>query len=198
MSEYWIEVKGHPRYMVSTMGRVKCLDYYGSGKEKILKLSVRSKKTGYLSVYIDGKRMSVHRLVLESFMPNPERKPEVEHINTIKTDCRIENLKWVYHKENQNNPLTRKHLSENNAKPWLGKMSKKHSCSKPIIQLTKNGIFVKKWDCSMDVFRELGINFKHISECCRNIYGRKTAGGYKWKYASDYQRKSISEIKPLF
>ena len=77
MSEYWIQVKGHPRYLVSTLGRVKSLDYRGTGKERICKLSADS--DGYLKVRIDGVHKRVHRLVLSSFMPNPQNKPEVEH-----------------------------------------------------------------------------------------------------------------------
>lgn len=195
MKEYWIEVKGHPRYRVSTLGRVKCVDYRGTGKEKICKLSDRN---GYLRVWIDGVPKSVHRLVLEGFMPNPQNKPCIDHINTIKTDNRVENLRWVTHKENDSNPLTRKHKSENAGKPWLGKLGAEHNCSIPIVQLTKDGVFVKKWSCATEAERELGIYQVSIAKCCKGK--RKSAGGFRWVYLSDYNpvRRSISEIRPLF
>ena len=66
MSEYWIEVKGHPRYIVSTMGRVKCLNWNKTGKEKILKPCL---KNGYSIVYVDRQPQYLHRLVLSSFIP---------------------------------------------------------------------------------------------------------------------------------
>lgn len=55
---------------------------------------------------------SVHRAVAELFIPNPENKPCVDHINTNKYDNRKENLRWVTYSENMLNPITRKHNSE--------------------------------------------------------------------------------------
>lgn len=182
MNEYWIEVKGHPRYMVSTMGRVKCLDWNKIGKEKICDLYVNV-RSGYCQVFIDGKLKYVHRIVLESFIPNPEKKPCVDHINTVRKDNRVENLRWVTHKENCNNPLSKKRYRKNAAIS--------------IIQLTKDGQFIKKWHSAREVERELGIPFQNISHCCRGKI--KSAGGFKWVYASNYKKtKKISEIKPLF
>ena len=63
---------------------------------------------GYLSVCIPyRKNCSIHRLVAEAFIPNPENKPAVDHINGNKQDSRIENLRWVTQKENCNNPSTK-------------------------------------------------------------------------------------------
>lgn len=58
-----------------------------------------------------GRTFQVHRLVAKTFIPNPDNKPFVDHINTIRDDNRVENLRWCTSHENQLNPLTRKHLS---------------------------------------------------------------------------------------
>ena len=51
------------------------------------------------------------RLIALTWIPNPENKPEIDHKNTVRTDDRVENLKWVSSKENKANPLTRKNMS---------------------------------------------------------------------------------------
>ena len=117
MEEVWKPIKDYEGlYEISSLGRVKNLNYRGSGKGEILKNTECS--DGYLMVVLrkngKPKTFRVHKLVAEAFIPNPEDKPCIDHINTIRNDNRVENLRWVTYEENNNNPLTRKKRSETN------------------------------------------------------------------------------------
>lgn len=110
--ENWKDIEGYEGlYQVSNIGRVKRLAGFKCNVERFLTGS--KDKDGYILICLskDGnaKKYKLHRLVALHFIPNIENKPEIDHINTIKTDNRVENLKWVTRKENANNPFTIKH-----------------------------------------------------------------------------------------
>lgn len=99
----WKDITGYNgKYQVNILGqvRVKLTDKrLRRGQWRILKGSLYN--TGYIYFKLNNdKRYSQHRLIAEHFIPNPENKPQVNHINGIKNDNRIENLEWVTAKEN--------------------------------------------------------------------------------------------------
>lgn len=122
-NEVWKDIPNYEGlYQVSNLGRVKSLQRLDSKGRKV-NLSIRKQTVGnvgypVVSLYSKegGKENSqlfcIHRLVAETFIPNPENKPCIDHINTIKTDNRVENLRWVTYVENNNNPITKRGMSQ--------------------------------------------------------------------------------------
>jgi hypothetical protein len=103
-NEIWKPIDGYDElYKISNFGRVWSVVRRGGGgcfKKLILN------STGYYMVALDKKgasHHSIHRLLALAFIPNPENKPCVDHINRIRTDNRLENLRWVTYKENNLN-----------------------------------------------------------------------------------------------
>lgn len=159
-------------YQVSNLGRVRSLERvvrFGTNKRltKSIIMQQTLAKNGYLSVMLCNgsytKRRYVHRLVAQAFVYNddPLHKTEIDHINRIKTDNCIENLRWVDRPEQLKNRDISKHL-------------------KPVIQLTLNNEFVNQFNSIKEASVQTDINDECIRQCCHNK--RKSAGKYKWVF----------------
>ena len=93
----WKEVEGYPNYMVNTDGEV-----LSKTNSKILTHHINTGGYKFVSLRINGKpkQLLVHRLVAIAFIPNPDNKPVVNHIDSNRGNPQKSNLEWVTHKEN--------------------------------------------------------------------------------------------------
>ena len=173
--EVWKDINEH--YQVSSFSRVRS---NRSGSWVILTAYKTNK--GYLAVTlsINGKKKPylLHRLVAEAFIPNPENKPQVNHINGIRTDDAISNLEWVTNIENQIHSW--KYL--NRQCPHKGKFGADSTYFKVVLQIYNNRI-IGRFNGAREAMRITGVHYKLISACCHDE--RKTAGGFHWMFEKD-------------
>ena len=207
MEEIWKDIEGFEGfYQVSSLGRVRSLDRivvnsrygYQSLKGRILRQHKNGDGYFHIGLNKDNhrKKYETHRLVAQTFIPNPENKAEVDHINTKRDDNRIENLRWATRKENQNNSLTLKKRSDSmkgDKHPMYGKLGKTNPNSKAIYQVSMDGNIIRKWNALSEAERQTGTDESSISRCCQGKLN--AAGGYRWLYAEDLDDFLIDKMK---
>ena len=172
--EYWKPVVGYEElYQVSNWGRVKSLPRNGTVKyARILKPGTN--RYGYLYVNLckDGKvkTFTVHRLVAEAFLPNPDNLPCINHKDECKTNNNVDNLEWCTNEYNINYGTRTERMSKS-------KINGKRS--KTVLQYTLDGQFVREWPSAMECDRN-GYDQGNVSACCRGEL--KTYKNFIWKY----------------
>ena len=180
---------GYPNYAVDTEGNVWSYPRNGT-KKQICKLKGKISKYGYISVVLHinniGKTFNVHRLIALAFIPNPNNYPQVNHKNEDKTDNRVTNLEWCTAKYNANygtRNIRQSAKISGEKHPFYNKTSKNSHLSKPIVQYSKDNVFIKEWPCAADVHRELGISNGNISMCCNGKLPH--TNGFIWRFKTD-------------
>lgn len=169
-NEIWKDIKDYEnKYQISNYGRVKSLFNKSWDKKTKRERILTIKTTGnypHIRLFKNnvGKNFLVHRLVAETFIPNPQKKSQVNHIDENKYNNCISNLEWCDSTYNINYGERTKKVKE--------KLSIK------IGQYDLNNKLIKVWDTMNDAIRYY--NNKHICDVCKNK--RKTANGYIWKY----------------
>lgn len=180
-NEIWRDIKGYEGYQVSNLGRVKSLKRFRKGKNgSLVPINEKIKKSvisrnGYYRVELCKnsiqKMYLVHRLVWEAFNGQIPENMQVNHINEIKADNRLENLNLMTPKENSNWGTRNERRAK---KQTNGKKSK------PVLQYDLNDNLVKEYPSIRQVERETGFANQNIINCCNGKY--KQAYGFKWQY----------------
>lgn len=189
--EIWKDIKGYEGlYQVSNKGRVKSVERDNNGKnqygdctmhleEKILKPWRNGTKDEHLRIELrnNGTRETqlVHVLVAKAFVPNPQNKDVVHHIDRNPKNNNIENLVWM--SRNEHDKLHKVELVE--------------KVSMTVYQYTLDGKLVAIWKSAREASRQTKFAQSHISNCCNGGYfdksrnkwrSCKTAYGYRWSY----------------
>lgn len=186
MEEIWKEIKDYEGlYQISNIGQVKSLKRMVVRnnnrpqlvEEKILKPTVNKNGYMFICLYKNGvkKRCQVHRLVAEAFYGEIPKGMQVNHINEIKSDNRLENLNLMTPKENTNWGTAIQRRIE---KLINGKKSKS------VLQIDKNtNKVIAEFPSIREVERQLGISNSHISKCC--LGKQKQSYGFIWKFKKE-------------
>lgn len=160
--ERWADIKGFDGlYQVSDMGNVRCTNYHNTHRTQ--NINPARSSNGYVSVMLYDKeghrRYSVHRLVANAFIPNPENKPQVNHINGDKQDNRVNNLEWATTSEN-----------------IVHSINSLHERTRPVMCLETGVSYISISEAG----RSTGIDSSYIA---KNAKGKNSSTrGLHWKY----------------
>ena len=189
-------------YKVSNLGRILSLNYRNTGKPDLM--TPVKNKDGYFQVCLrkngETNLCLLHRLVAQTFLPNPEGKPCINHkiegdegkkINMVifnedgSIDKKRTSIEWATYEENNNYATRNERLSKALTN---GKLSKR------VLQLSLSGDLIREWDSTNECGRN-GFNQRHVCDCCNGKL--KTHKGFRFMYAEDYKEKQLKELSCL-
>ena len=196
-NEIWRPVVGYEGwYEVSSFGNLRSVDRAGvdvfgvARRYKGRMISSDSLSYGYPVAILmkNGKRKTVriHRIVAEAFIPNPDNKPFIDHIDTNRRNARVENLRWVDRAENANNPNSIKNYSRSATKEFgsgwktINTRNANKSCHSevPVCQYSLDGIFIRRYRSIAEAGEVTGIAKGNIDRAHKGVF--KQAGGFLW------------------
>lgn len=208
IEEVWKDIQGYEGlYQVSNLGVVRSLDTMGENGRKykgVTKVG-HDNGRGYLTVNfkVKGKQKNfyVHRLVAQQFIPNPDNKPEVNHIDGNKYNNLVDNLEWSTRLENVRHAFrTGLNKSYERTEDWRKRNSEhrkgkftgdKNPRARAVVQLDKKTMkFIAEYGCAMDGAKVMGRdNCGNIISCCQNRIN--SIYGYKWMYKDEWEEKNV-------
>lgn len=216
--EIWKPIKGYEGfYKVSDYGRIFSVERWVCdtiGRRYLIKGHIMQPQigsSGYYQICLSkdnkSKTHKVHRLVAEAFIPNPDNKLYIDHINTIRTDCRACNLRWVTLLENSNNPITKHHAKHGRKKEVIKREIKRNAITKEssnypqkLYRYTLSGEFVDEFHSMLDAELSTGIEMSGIRKALNKSY--KSSGGYLWRtdkvlFCEPYKRRRHTKCRSI-
>jgi hypothetical protein len=191
MQEIWRDLPGYEQYyQVSNFGklrskprRVKCGNGYYTKPAKELKLQINNHGYLYFQVKADGehKKLYIHRAVCMAFIPNINKKPYVNHMDSNPLNNNVSNLEWVTHKENVHHAMNAGRFKDSFSKTvekFKGTIEEKQI---PVIGTNIDTGEKIKFKSINEAGRHFNNRAGDICKCCKGE--RITAQGYKWEYA---------------
>ena len=168
----WKPLNNFEGYFINELGEVKSARSYKGTKEKILKGSYNQQGYKTYSFIKDGKvyTKTLHRLLMETFIPNPNNLPCINHIDGNIQNNSLDNLEWCTYGHNEKEAY-RLGLKQSRIKP------------KRVIQLTKDYKIENLFDSLQQIEKTLGFSSGNIAQVCNGK--RISAYGYIWRYADE-------------
>lgn len=168
----WKQIKGFDGYFINVEGQIKSTRSFKGTQEKILKPS--KNQQGYITYNLmrGGKvyQKPLHRLLMETFIPNINNLPCINHIDGNILNNSLDNLEWCSYSHN-NKEAYRLGLKQSRIKP------------KQVIQLNKNNEIENVFESLQQVEKTLGYSSGNIGQVCNGK--RKSAYGYIWRYVNE-------------
>ena len=191
MKEEWKTIPDWDLYEISNLGRLRGKDRIVNNhggpyvrKSKLLKPA--KDKYGYYTFCFNQngkkKNIKIHRLVAECFIPNPENKPCVNHIDNNPSNNRVDNLELCTHQENTDWMITQGRFDR--TPEWLDNLHKSQESTYKAVKGTNIATGETLYFNKLNSVNEMGFQPSCVCNCCSNKNGITQHHGYTWEYIS--------------